>query len=142
MTSTTIREVLAGLSDAQVSASARAMNDIYFERFRQVESEGFDRSHDDQHDDFSMAKAASVYAACATVGAADRAVMDQFGLTGVPGKLQELWPLSWDISWLKPVSRRRDLVKAAALLIAEIERLDRSGAALIGREADTTGGVA
>lgn len=105
---------LAGLADAIA------------EHVRQIEVEGWSPEHDDQHDDYSLAKAASVYAACAAVGKADRAVMDLHGLRGTPGKLQELWPLSWDISWLKPRNRRRDLIKAAALIIAEIERLDRA----------------
>ena len=35
-----------------------------------------------------------------------------------------LWP--WDAEWFKPSSSRRDLVKAAALLLAEIERDDRA----------------
>ncbi|SUU02078.1 Uncharacterised protein [Acinetobacter baumannii] len=35
----------------------------------------------------------------------------------------EYWP--WDDCYWKPKSPRQDLVRAAALLIAEIERLDR-----------------
>lgn len=35
------------------------------------------------------------------------------------------WPRSWSRAWWKPKNPRRDLVRAAALLIAEIERLDR-----------------
>ena len=31
----------------------------------------------------------------------------------------------WGLDWLKPKSPRRDLVRAAALIVAEIERLDR-----------------
>jgi hypothetical protein len=34
------------------------------------------------------------------------------------------WP--WLSKWWKPKDRRRDLVRAAALVIAEIERLDRA----------------
>jgi len=33
------------------------------------------------------------------------------------------WP--WDPKWWKPKDRRRDLVRAAALIIAEIDRHDR-----------------
>lgn len=106
----------------------KAIEDVIAERRRQVEAEGWTPEHDDQHADYSLAKAASVYAATASVSVADRAVMDAHGLAGTPGKLQELWPLSWDISWLKPRSRRTDLVKAAALIVAEIERLDRADA--------------
>ncbi|HHW2459226.1 TPA: AAA family ATPase [Pseudomonas aeruginosa] len=36
------------------------------------------------------------------------------------------WP--WDEQWWKPTSARRDLVKACALALAEIERLDRAAA--------------
>ena len=35
------------------------------------------------------------------------------------------WPASWSTDWWKPKTPRRDLVRAAALLIAEIERIDR-----------------
>ncbi|MBY5804125.1 hypothetical protein [Rhizobium leguminosarum] len=35
-----------------------------------------------------------------------------------------IWP--WERRFWKPTERRRDLVKAAALIIAEIERLDRA----------------
>ena len=34
------------------------------------------------------------------------------------------WP--WDEQWWKPTTVRRDLVKACALALAEIERLDRT----------------
>ncbi|MEB3421767.1 hypothetical protein VK682_24660 [Salipiger manganoxidans] len=36
----------------------------------------------------------------------------------------QLWP--WDRKWWKPTTPRRDLVKAGALIVAEIERLDRA----------------
>ncbi|HCF3475434.1 TPA: hypothetical protein ACHSVP_002604 [Pseudomonas aeruginosa] len=36
------------------------------------------------------------------------------------------WP--WDEQWWKPSTARRDLVKACALALAEIERLDRATA--------------
>ncbi|MDW9773053.1 hypothetical protein GOA89_14845 [Sinorhizobium meliloti] len=116
----------ADLERLKAAQQSKAVEDVLVERRRQVEAEGWTPAHDDQHQDFSLAKAASVYAAAAAASRADRAVMDQFGLPGIPGKLQEIWPLSWDISWLKPTSRRRDLIKAAALIIAEIERLDRA----------------
>jgi len=137
-----IKDAVGEPSPAQQSgATLKVLQDVVEERARQILREGFGPSHDDQHYDFSMAKAASVYAACASVGTSDRAVMDQHGLRGTPGKLQELWPISWDISWLKPVSRRRDLIKAAALIIAEIERLDRLGA-VAQVEASAEGGEA
>lgn len=35
------------------------------------------------------------------------------------------WPFTWWLDWWKPTTYRRDLVKAGALILAEIERLDR-----------------
>ncbi len=36
------------------------------------------------------------------------------------------WP--WDEQWWKPSTARRDLIKAGALILAEIERIDRVAA--------------
>ncbi len=109
-----------------------AAKDVLAERLRQQEKEGWTPWHDDLHNDFSLTKAAIVYASCAATDGPDRAVLDQFGLVGVTHKLKKLWPTSWDISWLKPKDRRRDLIKAAALIVAEIERLDRAALATSG----------
>jgi hypothetical protein len=42
--------------------------------------------------------------------------------------VNSLWPSKWAEHWFKPKDPRRDLVRAAALCIAEIERLDRADA--------------
>ncbi len=42
------------------------------------------------------------------------------------GVVPEGWPESWASCWFKPKDRRRDLIKAGALILAEIERLDRA----------------
>ena len=60
-----------------------------------------------------MALAAACYARHAIVPPA---------LSDVPAT----WP--WGASWWKPGDPRRMLVKAAALILAEIERLDRAAA--------------
>jgi hypothetical protein len=39
-------------------------------------------------------------------------------------RYEDLWP--WHDDWWKPKDRRRDLIRAAALIVAEIERLDRA----------------
>lgn len=101
------------------------IDEIAAERRRHVEAEGWDSDHDDNHVDGSLAQAAAVYAFGATVGCAERSVMDEFGTTGTPHRIHSLWPASWSREWHKPKSRRRDLVRAAALIVAEIERLDR-----------------
>ena len=37
------------------------------------------------------------------------------------------WPASVSMTWFKPTNKRRDLIKAIALLLAEVERMDRVG---------------
>lgn len=83
-----------------------AMRDVYEERRRQVTVEGWTPEHDDDHVDGSMALAAALYA-----------IADE----GEP--CPPIWP--WESLWWKPRDKRRNLVRAAALLVAEIERIDR-----------------
>ena len=87
------------------------IDEIAAERKRQVEGEGFASTHDDRHRNDEMVKAAVCYALGMTY---------EFGNWGA-----SLWPRSWDLRWWKPTTRRRDLIKAGALIVAEIERLDR-----------------
>ncbi|WP_278912130.1 hypothetical protein [Deinococcus wulumuqiensis] len=88
----------------------QAATDVLLERQRQQEVEGWTPEHDDQHTDQSLARAASAYV---------------LYVTGHRTLALQAWPLSWLRKWFKPTDHRRTLVKAAALLIAEIERLDR-----------------
>lgn len=104
---------------------SKATIDILNERDRQVNDEGWTSAHDDQHIDFSLSRAAIAYATCAAVGPIDRTILDAHGAAGATSAVKALWPIGWSTRWFKPTSRRRDLIKAAALLIAEIERLDR-----------------
>lgn len=83
----------------------QALKDVLAERQRQVEVEGFSAGHDEALYAGSLAEVAACYAA--------------------PEVQYLLWPDSWDKHWWKPTTRRRDLVKAGALILAEIERLDR-----------------
>ncbi|KAB2792847.1 hypothetical protein F9K96_06890 [Brucella anthropi] len=91
----------AGKVEGDGSAAAR---DVLAERRRQIEAEGWTPEHDDQWRHGALAKAATCYASVHPVAAS-------------------YWP--WDLKWWKPSDRRRNLVKAAALILAEIERLDR-----------------
>jgi hypothetical protein len=113
------------------ATSQNAIEDIYAERRRQVDDEGWTPEHDDRHTDRSLPLAAACYAMFASVS--DRARNE----TTLPASLTterkaihgwsawlEIWP--WDRQWWKPQDRRRDLIKAAALIVAEIERLDRA----------------
>lgn len=93
--------------------------EIRAERLRQQLAEGWDEEHDDKHQDGQIAFAGSCYAAFA----AECAEADALGLKAPPNTQPENWP--WDSVWWKPKNPRRDLIRAAALLVAEIERLDR-----------------
>jgi hypothetical protein len=103
-----------------------AVRDVLAERRRQIEVEKWTPEHDSEHSDYSLAQAAAAYAFGATVDEAKRAVMDEFGPGGMTAEIRQVWPNSWAIGWFKPKSRRADLVKAGALILAEIERLDRA----------------
>lgn len=98
----------------------QAILDIELERARQQLVEGWTPEHDDTHDNGELAYAAVVYARHATdAGGAGEALMRDARRIGAP----QDWP--WSLDWYKPSDRRRDLVKAGALIVAEIERLDR-----------------
>ena len=86
----------------------QAVLDVLAERRRQVEAEGWTPEHDDEHGAGEMAAAAACYA---------------LNAAGCGCEVARNWP--WDGSWWKPTTSRRDLVKAGALILAEIERLDR-----------------
>ncbi|AOJ69368.1 MULTISPECIES: hypothetical protein [Burkholderia] len=88
-----------------------AARDVLAERRRQVEAEGWTPKHDDAHSTGDMALAAACYA-----------VADNENYP--PTEPPDLWP--WDLDWWKPTDERRNLVKAGALILAEIERLDRA----------------
>lgn len=101
------------------------IDEIAAERRRQFEVEGWSAEHDDAHRDGSLAAAACCYA----VPTMKHERRYEPGDRRVPKKFVEvphLWPWSWHTSWWKPKSRRRDLIRAAALIVAEIERLDRA----------------
>ena len=99
---------------------AQVLAEIGTERERQITTEGYDTEHDDAHDNAELARAAGVLTIYAALSDVDRQLSEQIGpqLFG----MQILWP--WDE--FKLSDRRRDLIKAGALIIAEIERLDRA----------------
>lgn len=101
-------------------ASIRATNDILAERNRQVEEEKFHPSHDDINTERQLASAAACYAISGSLSKDERGT-DPIMIEIV----KRLWPVNWAWKWWKPQDPRRDLVKAGALILAEIERLDR-----------------
>ncbi|EOW6999271.1 TPA: hypothetical protein ACRMT8_002278 [Pseudomonas aeruginosa] len=95
----------------------QAWLDVQAERRRQITAEGWTPEHDDEHADGQMARAAACYALAGSSAPND----------GTAALLVSLaWP--WDEQWWKPSTARRDMVKACALALAEIERLDRAAA--------------
>lgn len=101
---------IAELESRTVTAAAA---DVLAERKRQVTTEGWTPEHDDQHVNFEMAIAGGLYA----ISAVD-------SHHKLRNSAPSAWP--WDRKWWKPDGPRRDLVKAGALILAEIERLDRA----------------
>lgn len=108
----------------------KIIDEIAAERRRQIEAEGWTAAHDDEQPDGTLAQAGACYALAATLDRADRAVIDNGGRPAAGYWLMKLWP--WADEWWKPKDRRRDLIRAAALIVAEIERLDRVDAAFDG----------
>lgn len=116
------------VGDPTIGRLTDAARDVLNERARQVQVEGFTAEHDDQHSRGEMAIAAADYALLAGRWGRLPAVDYQASATPVyNGDGQPLWP--WAYDWFRPKDPRADLVKAAALILAEIERLDRAGVA-------------
>lgn len=102
---------------AVAGSPSKAATDVLAERRRQVEAEGWTPEHDDEHGEGELPAAAASYAIDACGIALGHASKDH---------PPSVWP--WDRQWWKPQGARRNLVKAGALILAEIERLDRATA--------------
>jgi len=90
-----------------LDARSQAAIDVLAERKRQISVEGWTPEHDDEHSNGEIARAAAAYA--------------YPELTAIESVC--VWP--WGPDWWKPKDERRNLVRAGALILAEIERLDR-----------------
>lgn len=96
-----------------MTGRAKAFADVASERARQISKHGHDESHDDTHSDGSIAYAAMAFVASALK---EERLAD------------EIYP--WGVGFDPHGDDRRTLmVKAAALMIAEIERIDRAAEA-------------
>lgn len=93
------------------------IQEIAAERQRQTSKLGWTTAHDDQHSNSELAHAAACYAAPAPPGVRAASLNEP----------PLLWP--WHRAYWKPKDQRSNLVRAAALIVAEIERLDRLRAA-------------
>ena len=97
--------------ELEVLAFNPALLDVISERQRQRAIEGWTSEHDDAYQNSELADAAACYAIHA----------NNQGIS-TPAH----WP--WSPDWWKQSGARRDLVKAGALILAEIERIDRAAA--------------
>jgi hypothetical protein len=96
---------------AAMERQALAATDVLAERARQVGAEGWKPEHDDTHELGELAHAAACYAA------------NNPYIKWLSGG--NVWPYGWE--WKPKGGDRKRLVKAGALILAEIERLDRAG---------------
>lgn len=122
------------ISDEPIGTE-RVLQDLARERKRTVVVEGFGRAGDDAQPAGRLAMAAASY--LVNWNAFMTVVRDQNVLTSdemaealtnaiaPPG----FWPL--DPAWWKPHNDRSDLIRAGALIIAEVERLDRATGGLV-----------
>lgn len=88
-----------------------AVHDIGRERLRQVRELGHGPEEDDAYARGELALAATAY------------LMHN---DNPANSAADLWPCDWAPDSFKPKSRREDLVRAGALIAAEIDRLDRA----------------
>jgi hypothetical protein len=110
------------------------IDEVAAERQRRIDSEGYTASHDDEHVKGEILLAAICYAAPDQIYIQDKRASCVI--------FKDPWP--WDLSydkrrydgnvvmpnWKMGRSRRRELlVKAAAMIVAEIDRIDREIAA-------------
>lgn len=107
-----LRAVLAASDTANEGSTMNGAALIAAERERQIAEEGWTPEHDDGHDESELAIAAACYA--------------------VPEYMRTShhlrWP--WDGYWKPtPDDRERELVKAGALIAADIDRLQRLASA-------------
>ncbi len=94
--------------------ATKALIDINAERGRQIVQERHSPEDDLQYTNGQLARAAACYA------------LSSASVFGIYSRAEALWP--WPPIWFKPKNPRRDLVRAGALILAEIERLDRKEA--------------
>lgn len=110
-------------------AERAATCDVLAERQRQIEVEGWTPEHDDEHGEGEIALAAACYAVASTP---HHATEHMRHIT-----FARYWP--WAADWWKPRGPRENLVRAGALILAEIERLDRTASKASHGESDGEG---
>ncbi|EOY1010267.1 hypothetical protein ACP1JC_003657 [Pseudomonas aeruginosa] len=102
-----IHDGLRSLAAAPGKEVPQAWLDVQAERRRQVEAEGWTPEHDDLYCAAELPRAAAAYI-----------------LNGANDEAPAIW--SFSAKWWKPRDARSNYVRAGALILAEIERLDRA----------------
>lgn len=113
--------------EVNVNSMSDAVIAVAHERLRQEAVEGWTPEHDNSHSDGQMVQAALCYAINALTWAQLRKegwTPEHFASVSGNARVPKSWP--WHARWWKPKGQRRNLVIAAALLVAEIERIDRA----------------
>jgi hypothetical protein len=87
------------------------------ERRRQIEQEGWTPEHDNEHDAGELSAAGAAYA----INAAEK--LHPYSQGDGRDEQPMIWP--WANDWWKPKDPMRDLVRAGALIAAEIDKLQR-----------------
>ncbi|HHX2196051.1 TPA: hypothetical protein ACU7CE_005844 [Pseudomonas aeruginosa] len=105
-----IYDGLRSLAAAPGKEVPQAWLDVQAERRRQITAEGWTPDHDDLYCAAELPRAAAAYI-----------------LSGANDEAPAIWPFS--AKWWKPRDARANYMRAGALILAEIERLDRAAAA-------------
>lgn len=104
------------LLDQHYGNAPSGISQIDAERRRQVKDEGWDAAHDAGHDAGELAAAGACYALNASC------VLYPHNGTPFDGP-PPFW--TWSPEWWKPRDPQRDLVRAGALIAAELDRMAR-----------------
>ena len=103
-----------------MDTSSAVTDEILLERIRQIEVNYRLPHNDDSHINGQMAGAAACYLLH------DLRIGHDSLKHRAAALMKDLWP--WSKFYWKPKDHRRNLIRAAALIVAEIERLDRKAA--------------
>lgn len=88
-----------------------SVGQIAIERARQKSAESYDHTHDIMHPTDEFCRAAIAYA------------VHDVSVIPTKGSVEGWWPEKWDADMFKPKDRKRNLVRAGALIAAAIDRL-------------------
>jgi hypothetical protein len=106
-----------GYPPAQAVDLGTGVKAIADERERQLQVEGFSRDYDQQYREGELARAATAYVQLAAM---DLQVGSRKHIASQEPPF--FWP--WAQEWWKPVDARRDLVRAGAMIAAQIDLID------------------